>query len=240
MIKQFLRNVILREKASSEKFVDHLRKQGVTVGENVRFFSPSNTLVDLSCPWLISIGSNVNITHGVIILSHDYSWSVLKRKSKTPGRVLGAQSPVKIGSNVFIGMNAVITRGVTIEDNVIIGTGSVVTSDCKTGGVYAGNPARRIMSLEEYYSKRESKQFEEAKEMALIYREKFGKEPPMEVFFEYFMLFSTPQQASKIPEFRSRMETCSNYEESVAYMKNNKPMFGSYEDFLKKCYEQVD
>lgn len=237
MIKQFLRNLLLREKASSEKFVEHLRKKGVSVGDNVRFYSPSNTLVDLSCPWLISIGNNVNITHGVIILSHDYSWSVLKKHSKTPGRVLGAQSPVKIGNNVFIGMNSVITRGVTIEDNVIIGAGSIVTSDCKSEGVYAGNPAKRIMSLEEYNEKRQSKQFEEAKEMAVIYREKFGKEPPKEVFFEYFMLFSTPQQACGIPEFRARLETCSNYEESIAYMKNNEPMFGSYEEFLEKCYE---
>lgn len=236
MVKRILRNLILREKASSQKYVSYLRKKGVRVGENVRFFSPSNTLVDLTCPWLISIGNNVNITHGVIILSHDYSWSVLKGKPDNPGRILGAQSPVHIGDNVFIGMNAVITRGVTIGDNVIIGTGSVVTNDCESNFVYAGVPAKKIMTIEEYFQKRESKQFEEAKQMALIYRERFGKEPPKEVFHEYFMLFSSADEACNVPEFRVQLETGSNLSESVAYMKAHKPMFNSYEEFLEKCF----
>ncbi|MBR2716087.1 MAG: acyltransferase, partial [Ruminococcus sp.] len=79
MIKNILRNIILKEKADSKKYVAFLRKKGVEIGENVRFFSPSNTLIDMSAPWLISIGNNVNITHGVIIITHDYSWSVIKQ-----------------------------------------------------------------------------------------------------------------------------------------------------------------
>lgn len=238
MIKRFLRNIILREKSSNEKFIAYLRKKGVEIGTDVRFFSPSNTLVDLSCPWLLSIGNNVNITHGVIILTHDYSWSVLKKNPANPGRILGAQSPVRIGNNVFIGMNSVITRGVTVGDNVIIGAGSVVTGDCDSNSVYAGTPARRIMSIEEYYIKRESKQFEEAKKMALIYRERFGQKPPKEVFFEYFMLFSTSDEACAVQSFRSQLETGSNFEESVSFMNGHKPMFSSYEEFLESCFEE--
>ena len=33
----------------------------------------------------------------------------------------------------FVGAGTIILRGVTIEDNVIIGAGSVVTKDCKEG-----------------------------------------------------------------------------------------------------------
>lgn len=236
MIKRFLRNIILGEKASSDKFVAHLRKQGVQVGEDVRFFSPSKTLVDLSCPWLISIGDHVNITHGVIILTHDYSWSVFKRCGKAPGRVLGAQSPVKIGNNVYIGMNAVITRGVTIGDDVVIGAGSVVTSDCESGSVYAGVPAKRLMSVEEFYEKRASKQFDEAREMALLYRERFGKTPPKEEFHEYFMLFADAEEALETPCFRRQLETNGNFEQSLQYMKSHQPMFESYAAFLERCY----
>lgn len=239
MIKRFLRNIILKEKASSQRFVTYLRQKGVRVGEQVRFFSPSKTIVDLSCPWLISIGNNVNITHGVIILTHDYSWSVIKQCSKTPGRVLGAQSPVQIGNNVYIGMNAIITRGVTIGDNVIIGAGSVVTRDCESGGVYAGVPARRLMSVEEFEQKRAGKQYEEAKEMVRLYRERFGKEPPMEEFHEYFMLFATAEEAASHPRFRAQMETGGNFEQSLAYMKAEPPMFESYEAFLKSCKEEL-
>ena len=78
MLKKFFRNLILKEKASSEKFVDYLRKCGVEVGDNVSIYSPKNTMIDISAPFLLTIGNNVKITHGVIILTHDYSWSVLK------------------------------------------------------------------------------------------------------------------------------------------------------------------
>ena len=237
MISKLFRKILLREKATSSDFVKYLRKKGVKIGENVRFYSPSNTLVDMQAPWLITIGDNVNITHGVIILTHDYSWSVLKRYDTSKGVVLGGQSPVTIGNNVFIGMNAVITRGVTIGDNVIIGAGSVVTKDCDSNGVYAGNPAKKIMSIDEYLAKREQKQFEEAKTMALMYKERFGVNPPKEVFNEYFMLFSNADEASNNPEFCRQLKTGSNFDDSVAYMNKQTPKFESFESFLNECFK---
>lgn len=237
MIKDIIRNLVLREKATPEKFVDYLRKQGVEVGESVRIYSPKNTLVDLSAPWLITIGNNVRITHGVIILTHDYSWSVLKKLPDKGGKVLGAQAPVVIGNNVFIGMNAIITRGVTIGDNVVIGAGSVVTRDCESNSVYAGSPAKRIMSIDEFYEKRLQKQFSEAKRLALHYKNKFCKEPPIEIFSEYFMLFCTAEQALQIPKFKAQMETNNNFDETLDYMKNNPPMFDGYVSFLNECYK---
>lgn len=239
MLKKIIRNIVLKEKASSEKFVAHLRRKGVEVGTDVRFFSPANTIIDLTCPWLLSIGDHVNFAHGVIILTHDYSWAVLKRMNNS-GRILGAQSPVKIGNNVFVGMNTIITRGVTIGDNVIIGAGSVVTRDCESNSVYAGNPARKLMTIEEFCVRREQKQFDEAKKMALLYREKFGVNPPKEVFHEYFMLFCTSKEAVKVPKFCSQMKNCENYEDSLLYIDSRKPMFDSYEAFLRECYKDID
>ena len=237
MISKLFRKILLREKATSSDFVKYLRKKGAKIGENVRFYSPSNTLVDLQAPWLITIGDNVNITHGVIILTHDYSWSVLKRYDTSKGVILGGQSPVTIGNNVFIGMNAIITRGVTIGDNVIIGAGSVVTKVCDSNGVYAGNPAKKIMSIDEYLAKREQKQFEEAKTMALMYKERFGVNPPKEVFNEYFMLFSNADEASNNPEFCRQLKTGSNFDDSVAYMNKQTPKFESFESFLNECFK---
>lgn len=237
MIKQFFKNLLLGEKASSEKFVAYLRKQGVQVGEHVRFYSPSHTVVDLSCPWLVSIGNNVCITHGVIILTHDYSWAVTKQLPDAPGIVLGAQSPVKIGNNVFIGMNAVITRGVTVGDNVIIGAGSVVTKDCQSNSVYAGNPAKRLMSVEEYREKRLARQFAEAREMVQTYRQRFGKAPEKEALAEYFMLFSTREAAQANPAFLAKMRTGGNFDDTAVYMENHVPMFETYEAFLEACKE---
>lgn len=234
-MKQFLKNLVLGEKASSERFVAYLRRQGVQIGERVRFYSPTHTLVDLSAPWLITIGNNVCITHGVIILTHDYSWAVVKQLPDSDGLVLGAKSPVKIGSNVFIGMNAVITRGVTIGDNVIIGAGSIVTSDCESNGVYAGNPARRIMSVEEYREKRSTRQFAEAKTLVAEYRAHYGKNPPQEELAEYVMLFSNVQAAKARPSLLAKLQTGGNGSQSLNYLEQHPAMFESYEAFLEAC-----
>ena len=50
-------------------------------------------------------------------------------------------APVKIGDNVWIGMNAVILKGVTIGDNSVVAAGSVVTKSVAANTVVAGNPA---------------------------------------------------------------------------------------------------
>lgn len=52
----------------------------------------------------------------------------------------------QIGSDVWIGREAMILPGVTIGDGAIVGAGSVVTCDVAAYEVVAGNPARRIRS----------------------------------------------------------------------------------------------
>lgn len=236
MIKKIIRDLALKEKASSEKYVAYLRKKGVTIGEDVRFYSPSTSLVDMTCPWLLSIGNKVIIAHGVVILTHDGSWGTLRRWEGNSGRILGAQSAVTIGDNVFIGMNAIINRGVTIGDNVIIGSGSVVTKDCESNSVYAGNPAKRIMSIDDFCAKRIANQFPEAKALAHTYQARFSQKPPKEVFHEYFMLFASFEEANNFPAFHHQMETWSSYTETCVYMKNYTPMFESFEAFLDACF----
>jgi acetyltransferase-like isoleucine patch superfamily enzyme len=61
--------------------------------------------------------------------------------------------PITVGSNVFIGINAIIMPGVTIGDNVVIGSGAVVTRDIPSNSVAAGVPARVVRSLDEYRAK---------------------------------------------------------------------------------------
>jgi len=50
--------------------------------------------------------------------------------------------PVNIGSNVWIGTNCAILKGVTIGDNSIIAAHSVVTKNVLPNCIYAGYPAR--------------------------------------------------------------------------------------------------
>ena len=60
---------------------------------------------------------------------------------------------VKIGNNCFIGAKAIILPGVSIGDNVIVGAGSVVTKNIPSNVVVAGNPAKIIMSIDEFTQK---------------------------------------------------------------------------------------
>ena len=55
--------------------------------------------------------------------------------------------PVIIGNRVWTGQNVIILKGVTIGNDVIIGAGSVVTSDLPAGTLCAGQPAQVVKEL---------------------------------------------------------------------------------------------
>ena len=57
-------------------------------------------------------------------------------------------APIKIADNVWIGMNAVILKGVTIGENSVVAAGAVVTRSVSPNTVVAGNPAVVIKQFE--------------------------------------------------------------------------------------------
>lgn len=143
---QQFKNVILRYflgKTPEQIEMEYLRKNGLQMGENTQINSGFN--IDSTWPWLISIGDNVTISTNVTILAHDASTNIVHQSTRL-GRVA-------IGNNVFVGTRAVILCGVTIGENVVIGAGSVVTHDLPSNGVYAGVPAQKICTIEEYKEK---------------------------------------------------------------------------------------
>ena len=90
---------------------------------------------------LVDIGKDCFIGHGVMFINDLFAIDGPARGDKS----LWKQT--KIGDNVSIGSNATILP-VTVCSNVVIGAGSVVTIDIKIAGVYAGNPARLIKTIE--------------------------------------------------------------------------------------------
>ncbi len=54
-----------------------------------------------------------------------------------------------IGNRVLVGIGAIVLDGAVVEDEVMIGAGSVVTPGkrLESGGLYVGNPARRVREL---------------------------------------------------------------------------------------------
>lgn len=61
---------------------------------------------------------------------------------------------IYIEENVFIGARSTILPNVKIGENSIVGAGSIVTSDVPPNVVVAGSPARVLMTIDEYISKR--------------------------------------------------------------------------------------
>lgn len=134
-LKDVVRKVYNKLLVNNEGYLKYLRSCGVTIGEGVTFHCPGETHVDVTDPHLLTIGDHVNLTGPITILTHDFSWSVVKGKT---GEVLGNEKPVTIGNNVFVGWGATILCGTTIEDNVIIGAHAVVSGHVEGDSVWGG------------------------------------------------------------------------------------------------------
>lgn len=219
------------------KLKNYLIKNGAIIGDNVRIFDYKNTIVDIQNPHMLEIGNNVCITSGVKILTHDYSYVVL---SGTYGEILGGIGKTKIGNNVFIGMNAIILKGTTIGDNVIIGAGSVVSGNIESNNVYAGNPAKKIMSLEEYYKKKKTSALKSAQQIYNQYFKTLGNIPPRTFFRDYISLFAS--EYDQLDEAEKKLISRTGFNDFIIKnIADNSPIFNNYNEFinyLKKNYEE--
>lgn len=92
------------------------------------------------------IGSNVLLGSGVRIFDTDFhSISANDRKKGILDCIKTA--PVKIEDNVFIGTDTIILKGVTIGPNSVIGAGGVVTTNVPSNEIWAGNPAHKLKEV---------------------------------------------------------------------------------------------
>ena len=98
----------------------------------------------------IKIGDNVNIQDGAIIhCTHKKSSTILGNNISIGHNAL--IHGCKINDNVIIGMGSIIMDGALVESNSIIAAGAVVTEGTivESGTVYAGIPARKIKDLDQ-------------------------------------------------------------------------------------------
>lgn len=90
----------------------------------------------------VELGDNCMIApHCIIMDNDDHPISPQKRLENMPVDPDDVK-PIRIGNNVWIGTNCAILKGVTIGDNSIISTHSVVSKDVLPNSIYAGYPAR--------------------------------------------------------------------------------------------------
>ena len=108
----------------------------ISIGDNVAM---SSTVL-----WAhksISIGNNVLCGGNVKIIDSDaHSLNYIDRRNKSIDYEKKIDESITIGNDVFIGMDCIILKGVTIGDRAIIGAGSVVSKSIPKDSIAYGNP----------------------------------------------------------------------------------------------------
>jgi acetyltransferase-like isoleucine patch superfamily enzyme len=164
------RDCFLERKSSFDRYRSE-QTPGLVLGDRVRVYAftdlnlePSGMVsigddsivvgVVFMCAQRITIGKRVVISYNVTIADSDFhptdpaarkldaiANSPYGDKSRRP---FIETSPVEIGDDVWIGIGAIILKGVKIGAGARIGAGAVITRDVPRGAYYIGNPARAV------------------------------------------------------------------------------------------------
>jgi acetyltransferase-like isoleucine patch superfamily enzyme len=93
----------------------------------------------------VSIGRECIVADRVMLIDFDHGVVEVERPIRLQGIY---KRDVHVGHNVWIGYGACILRGVTVGDNSIVGTSTVVTRNVPENAVVGGSPARVIRMRE--------------------------------------------------------------------------------------------
>lgn len=122
------------------------KMMGIHIGKGTKIAATVD--FDLSAPELITIGKNVWVTRGVMMLCHQRDIS--QYKVGVPVMDLELKyAPIEIKDGAHIGIGSIIMPGVTIGEGTVIGAGSVVTKNIPAHCVAAGVPCKVIRTFEE-------------------------------------------------------------------------------------------
>jgi acetyltransferase-like isoleucine patch superfamily enzyme len=99
-------------------------------------------------PYLITIGKRVGIADNVSFITHDGGTRVFRDNERYKDVIKYGR--ITILDNCIIGQRAIILPGVTIGPNSVVAAGAVVSRSIPPNVLAAGNPAKPIMTLEQY------------------------------------------------------------------------------------------
>ena len=112
----------------------------ILIGNNVGI---SNcTMISQNC---IQIDNQVYIGGGTRIYDNDFHSIDIKTRIDNPTQIPSAK--IHIMSGVFIGGHCTILKGVTIGENSVIGSNSLVTKNIPENEIWGGVPAKKIKNL---------------------------------------------------------------------------------------------
>jgi acetyltransferase-like isoleucine patch superfamily enzyme len=127
------------------------------IDESVTVFTPlyinygkhtkigKNVFINFDCVFLdlggITIEDNVLIAPKVSLLTEGHPTIIEDRHSLIP-------KPIHIKKNAWIGANATILQGVTVGENAIVASGSVVLKNVPDNTIVGGIPAKIIKNIQ--------------------------------------------------------------------------------------------
>ena len=232
MLKRiFLKFKQLYTLSSSSRYLDSLRKKGVSIGEGCFVLDPIHCSIDDTRPSLVTIGRNCFFNSYFELHTHDWVNHVFLHKDL---EFTNSSGPVRIGDNVAFARNVMVLKGVTIGDNCFIGTNSVVTHDIPSNSIAVGSPAKVVMSLDEYYQKRRKLCKSEAFEYARSILKRFNREPVPADFTEEFPFFVSGGEIDKYPQIPIKRQLGPIYEK---YKTSHTAEYSSFENFIKAAFQ---
>ncbi|WBL21658.1 acyltransferase [Zunongwangia sp. HRR-M8] len=89
----------------------------------------------------INIGKDVLIASGCKFIDHNHGYHLTNQKIRLQPPDIGA---IKIEDDVWLGVNVVVLKGVTIGCGAIVAAGSVVTTSIPSMEIWGGIPAKKI------------------------------------------------------------------------------------------------
>ncbi len=137
-------------------YIPFLKSIGIKVQGAPRYINYKVSFDSTDNFSLIELNDNCVITGSTAIVTHDYSIfhaSIGCNNTAKTDPEFRRTGKVIVGENAFIGMNCIILPDVVVGKNAIVGAGSVVTRDVPENTVVAGNPARPIGTVQEYFDK---------------------------------------------------------------------------------------
>jgi len=113
----------------------------------------------IDCANCVHLGKNVFANHGLTVMSvgtitledgvmlgPEVALLTVNHEPKNIRTIMTKE--IRIRKNAWIGARVSILPGVTIGENAIVGTGSIVTKDVPDNAVVVGNPARIVKMIE--------------------------------------------------------------------------------------------